>query len=307
MLNFLYKKLGFISTKETMTRWTTGICRANGMDIHYLRTGGDKPPVVLLHGLMTSGACWTPLARVLEEDYDVIMPDARGHGNSSVPNHGYYYDNLATDVLSLIEALKLTHLVLLGHSMGGMTAAVAASRNSQRLRGLVLVDPTFLTPERQQEVYTSDVATQHRHILGRSKEDFLAELRIRHHHRPLELIELFAEARFQTSLHAFEILTPPNPDYRQLITTLSVPTLLVIGGTGGIVSPALAAELAELNPYLKIAQIAEAGHAIPYDQPDRFSTITRNFLSEEREKTQSFRAEMNRAPFDLFSNRLINS
>ncbi len=262
-----------------MTKWTTGTCQANGIHIHYLRTGGEKPPVVLLHGLMTNGACWTPLARTLEADYDVLMPDARGHGNSSAPHEGYSYETLATDVLSLIEALKLTNPVLIGHSMGGMTAAVAASRNPQRLQGVVLTDPTFLTPERQREVYESDVAAQHRQILDRSKEDFLAELRMRHKHRPPELIELFAEARFQTSPHAFEILTPPNPDYRELITTLAIPTLLVIGGVGGIVSPMVATELARLNHRLKVTQIPEAGHGIPYDQPDRFSAVVKAFLA----------------------------
>lgn len=68
-----------------MSNWITGICQVNGINIHYLRTGGDKPPGVLLHGLMTSGVCWTPVARALESNYDVIMPDARGHGNSSAP------------------------------------------------------------------------------------------------------------------------------------------------------------------------------------------------------------------------------
>jgi len=63
-----------------MTGWTTGICKTNGIDVHYLRTGGDKLPVVLLHGLMLNGACWTPLARALENDYDVIMPDVGAMG-----------------------------------------------------------------------------------------------------------------------------------------------------------------------------------------------------------------------------------
>ncbi len=221
---------------------------------------------------------WIPLARALEEDYDVVMPDARGHGNSSAPNQGYSYNTLAADVLNLIEALSLTNPVLLGHSMGGMTAALAASRNPKQLRGLVLVDPTFLTPQRQREVHESDVADQHRRILDQSKEDFLAELRIRQKHRSSELIELFAQARFQTSIHAFEILTPPNPDYRQLINTLAIPALLVIGGVGGVVSPVVAAELARLNQRLEIAQIVEAGHGIPYDQPERFSAVIKAFL-----------------------------
>ncbi len=187
-----------------MTNWTTEICKANGINVHYTRTGGDKPPVILLHGLMTKGTCWTPLARALENEYDVIMPDARGHGNSSAPDHGYRYDDLAADVLSLIDELRLTNPVLIGHSMGGMTAAVVASLNPKRLRGLVLADPTFLTPERQREVYESD----------------------------LKLVEIFVQARFQTSIHAFDVLTPTNPDYMALINAIDVPSLLVIGDDG---------------------------------------------------------------------------
>lgn len=261
-----------------MNRWTTDTCKVNGINIHYLRTGGDKPSVVLLHGLMTNGACWTPLARELEEDYDVVMPDARGHGNSSSPNQGYSYNNLAADVLTLIEALRLTTPALIGHSMGGMTAAVAASQNPKQLRGVVLADPTFLTPQRQREVYESDVATQHRQILNRSREDFLADIQIRHSHRSQELIELFAQARFQTSIHAFEILTPPNPDYIHLVETLNIPSLLVIGDAGAIVSPVVAAKLARLNQYLEVVQIKDAGHGIPFDQPKRFSSIVKAFL-----------------------------
>lgn len=261
-----------------MAGWTTGTCQANGIDVHYLRTGGDKPPVVLLHGLMTNGACWTPLAQALEQEYDVVMPDARGHGNSSAPDHGYRYDDLAADVVSLIDELGLVTPVLLGHSMGGMTAAVVASRNPKRLRGLVLADPTFLTPQRQREVHESDVAEQHRRILNRPREDLLAEIRVRQSRRSQAVIELFAQARFQTSIHAFEVLTPPNPDYVPLINTIDVPSLLVIGDVGSIVSPEVAAELAGLNQHLEVVQIAEAGHGVPYDQPERFSAVIQTFL-----------------------------
>ena len=261
-----------------MTKWTTGTCQANGIDIHYFRTGGDKPPVVLLHGLTMNGACWTSLAQALEEDYDVIMPDARGHGNSSAPDQGYSYNTLAADVLSLVEVLRLTNPMLLGHSMGGMTAAIAATQNPKLMRRLILADPTFLTPQRQQEVYESDVAAQHHRILNGSREDFLTELRSRHCHRSPELIELFVQARFQTSIHAFDILTPPNPDYTQLICTLTTPSLLIIGGVKGVVSPVVAAELARLNQRLEVVQIEEAGHGIPYDQPERFSTVVKTFL-----------------------------
>ncbi len=149
-----------------MLSCTTGFCEANGITIHYLRTGGRKPPLVLLHGLTGNGACWTPLARSLGCEYDVVMPDARGHGNSSTPLHGYRYEDHAGDVIDLIQGLGLSAPILLGHSMGGMTATVVASLAAEMIRGVILVDPTFLSEQRQREVCDSDVVEQHRRLLS---------------------------------------------------------------------------------------------------------------------------------------------
>jgi len=176
-----------------MTNWRSGVCEANGINIHYLRTGGRKPPLVLLHGLTGSGACWIPLARALEGEYEVVMPDARGHGNSSTPLKGYRYEDHAGDVVGLIQGLGLVAPVLLGHSMGGMTAARVASQMATAVRGVILADPTFLSSQRQREVHESDVVEQHRRLLSLNKCDVLAQLRVRHPHRSSEFIELLAE------------------------------------------------------------------------------------------------------------------
>jgi pimeloyl-ACP methyl ester carboxylesterase len=263
-----------------MTTWSSGRCEANGIDVHYLRTGGAKPPVVLLHGLMGSGACWTPVARALERDFDVVMPDARGHGGSSAPDRGYQYDDLANDVIALIDALALARPVVLGHSMGGMTAAVVASRAADLVRGLVLVDPTFLEPARQREVYASDVAEQHRRTLALPKAELVAQARARHPGRSLELVELQAEARLRTCMAAFDVLAPPNPDYRDLVRAIDVPTLLVIGDASPVVTPEMATELRGTNARVRVAQIADAGHGLPFEQPAALSEVVAAFLRE---------------------------
>jgi N-formylmaleamate deformylase len=260
-----------------MTSWITGVCEANGINIHYLRTGGAKPPLVLLHGLMGSGACWSPLARSLEAEYDVVMPDARGHGNSSAPLHGYRYEDHASDVIELIRGLGLTAPILLGHSMGGMTAAVVASQVSSMIRGVILADPTFLSPEWQREVRDSDVAERHRRVLSLDKCDALAQARLRHTRRSSEIVELFADARQQTRMSAFDVLTPPNPEYHQLVSTIDVPILLVIGDNP-VVSLETARELQSLNSRIRVEKIQDAGHGVPYDQPERFGSVVRSFL-----------------------------
>ena len=262
-----------------MSTWNDGTCEANGIRVHYLRTGGAKPPVVLLHGLTGSGACWTPLARALERDFDVVLPDARGHGGSAAPPHGVRYDDLASDVVGLIRGLGLSRPVLLGHSMGGMTAAVVASRGAGLLRGLVLVDPTFLSPERQREVYASDVAEQHRRALGRSPSELVADARTRHPRRSREVLELQAEARLKTCVEAFEILAPPNPEYRDVVRAIDVPTLLVIGGST-VVTLDMATELRSINRLVRIEQVREAGHGLPFDHPDRLAEVVAAFLHD---------------------------
>ena len=179
--------------------------------------------MVLLHGLTGSGASWSPVARGLEGELDVVMPDARGHGRSSAPSDGYRYDELANDVIELVRRLELDHPIVVGHSMGGMTATVVASRAAGLLRGVVLVDPTFLSPERQREVYASDVVEQHRRILALGKAAVAADLAARHPHRSPEIVELLAEARSNTQLVAFDVLAPPNPDYREVVRAIEAP------------------------------------------------------------------------------------
>jgi pimeloyl-ACP methyl ester carboxylesterase len=257
--------------------WPTGTCRTSGVDIHYTRAGGSGSPVVLLHGLVASGACWTPLARALEDEYDVVMPDARGHGCSGAPLSAYTYDDHAADVIALIGELELRAPMLLGHSMGGMTAAVVANRAPALVRGLVLVDPTFLTPERQREVHGSDVAEQHRRLLGQSKGEVLAQLRSRHPHRSPELLEFIAAARLRTRLEAFAVLVPPMPDYRALMRDIDVPVLLVIGDRG-VVSLETARELEGINPRVRIEVLRDAGHGIPYDRPGPLQMMVKSFL-----------------------------
>ncbi len=261
-----------------MNGWSSSACKTNGIDIHYLRTGGDKPPLILLHGLTANGACWTALARSLEGEYDVIMPDARGHGESSVPGYGYRYEDHANDTAGLIKALKLPPPVLIGHSMGGMTAALTASLNPELIRGLILADPTFLSPKVQREVRDSDVADRHRRYLNMSQDDLAAEARAGHPDRSPETLELLARARLQTSMSAFDVLTPPNPDYMQLVSSIAVPSLLVFGDKG-VVSSFVAGEIQRINPKFQIEQIRDAGHGIHFDQPERFAAVVKSFLS----------------------------
>lgn len=234
--------------------WSRGTCRTNGIEVHYHRSGGRKPSLVVLHGLIGSGACLLPLVQGLDDHFDVILPDARGHGNSSAPETGYSYHDLAVDVAGLIDVLQLEAPVLAGHSMGGMTAAVAVGSLGVPISALVLIDPTFLSPEWQREVFESGVAEDHRQQLLSTRDELLDQARLKNAGRSAELVAHLVDARLQTSIGAFEVLTPPNPDWRELVGNIGAPMLLLIGDRG-IVSVETARELQSLNPLLHYEQI----------------------------------------------------
>ena len=258
--------------------WTRGICHARDASIHYLRLTSAGPSLILLHGLAGNAACWTPVVRALVPDFEVVMPDARGHGSSSTPLDAYRYDDHASDILCLIQSLGLKAPILVGHSMGGMSAALMAQRHGERLGGVILMDPTFLSPRRQREVFNSDVAERHRQLLRQSKDEILADLRTRQRHRSGEILELLADARLQTRLNAFDVLVPPNPEFHGIVSAIEVPTLILLGDSP-VVSIETARALQRLNPRVRVREIRNAGHGLPYDQPERCAEAIRLFAA----------------------------
>ncbi len=129
-----------------MPDWSDGYVTANTLKIHYYRTGGSKPPVVINHGAGDDGLCFTHVARQLEQDYDVILPDGRGHGKSSPGNQDYSSRQRVQDLAGLIGALKLEQPVVGGHSMGADTSMGLAADYPHLVRGIFLEDPPIILP-----------------------------------------------------------------------------------------------------------------------------------------------------------------
>jgi pimeloyl-ACP methyl ester carboxylesterase len=122
--------------------WTDGYVLANGIRIHYWRTGGNsKPVMVLAHGSSDDGLCWTNFAKEFTADFDIIMFDARGHGLSDPPMQGDPADAQAEDLAALIRELKLVKPIVMGHSMGSASAAWFAAKYPDVPRAVILEDP----------------------------------------------------------------------------------------------------------------------------------------------------------------------
>ncbi len=255
-----------------------GTVHTEGAILHYSRTGGNLPPLLLLHGLTGSGSCWRILAKTLQSRFDVIMPDARGHGQSSAPRHGYSYSHHAADTIELVDSLGLTAPFIAGHSMGGMTAALVARALNPAPRGLILLEPPFLTPKQQQEVRNGRAQKEHETLLQLPMENILADARTRHPHRTEEMIECVSTARAATCPEAFQVLDDEIPDYSTIMGDIASPVLLVLGEESPVLLSSTIENLRKCTRNIEITYIPNAGHGIHYDAPDLAAAAIQSFL-----------------------------
>jgi pimeloyl-ACP methyl ester carboxylesterase len=114
-----------------------------GVKLEVLDWGGSGRSVVLLAGLGNSAHVFDDFARKLAKEYRVFGITRRGYGGSSVPESGYTSDRLADDVVTVIDALKLTKPVIIGHSIAGLELSSLGSRHVDRVAGIVYLDAVF--------------------------------------------------------------------------------------------------------------------------------------------------------------------
>ena len=268
-----------------MDNWQENHVNANGLQLHYWRTGGDKPPLVLSHGITDNGLCWTRAARELESDYDIIMVDARGHGLSDKPEAGYTADDHADDLAALIEALALEQPRVLGHSMGARTTSTLAHKRPDLVSRIVLEDPPWrdLTPE---------LAVDNQHYMADWRESLAARKRLTTEQLIAEGHELnpgWADVEFgpwslaeqQVSLNVFGFRQRTMNAWKEIARELTVPTLPVTGDPelGAIVTPEVSKFVAGENSNIVVEQISGAGHNIRREQFDAFMRTVGTFLA----------------------------
>jgi pimeloyl-ACP methyl ester carboxylesterase len=117
--------------------WSEGDIIANNIRQHYYRTGGERPPLLLLHGFNEYGLTWLRVARELERDYDIIMLDARGHGHSEGIASGFSTPLLVEDVAEAIHVLQLDRPHIIGLSQGGTTVLHLAATYPHLVRSFI--------------------------------------------------------------------------------------------------------------------------------------------------------------------------
>jgi pimeloyl-ACP methyl ester carboxylesterase len=280
-----------------MRRWQSDVLEIDGRRLHYTRTGGDKPPLVLVHGFSEDGLVWTALAEALEDSYDVIMPDARGHGQSDAAETGFGPAELASDLRAIIGALGLDKPAVVGHSMGGMTAFALAGLYPD-IPGAILVEdgmPFEMRPRAAERAGARDgLRAYFNMIKGKNHGELMAWRRIQSPNWSETDVQTFADAKMRLNPQTLAPFVNPEAaasrahemappvDWPALLRQIRCPALLVTGdpALGALVSASDVAALQEQVPRLRVAHIADASHDVRRDQSGPFLTVISPFLAE---------------------------
>lgn len=101
----------------------------------------SAPPLLLLHGITSSGGTWNWLVPELAERYRVLRLDFRGHGESDRAPEQYSSPGYVSDAVAALEQVAARPAIVMGHSLGGATTAALAQRHPELLRAAVMEDP----------------------------------------------------------------------------------------------------------------------------------------------------------------------
>ncbi|QEC46541.1 alpha/beta fold hydrolase [Baekduia soli] len=257
---------------------TTTVTGAGGVPIA-VRTGGDGPSLVAVHGGMCDGRWWDPVRARLEADRTISTPDRRDHGASGHSSGPYALADEAQDLLAVLAATPAP-VDLVGHSYGGLVALEAALRGAP-LRAMVLYEPSIGDDDAMDGLLDRIEALVAEGEVDEAVGLLLTERMGMSPHRLAA-----AKVRPGWKQTAAHIGTLPRQGRtaagyvmdREALAALAVPTLVMVGDMSPAWRLEACRELAGLLPAGRLEVMERHGHLGPVDDPDGFAATVMDFL-----------------------------
>jgi pimeloyl-ACP methyl ester carboxylesterase len=258
---------------------------ANGIRINLLDRGRGDPAVVFLHYWGGSSHTWDWVISRLGDRYRSIAIDLRGWGESEAPPHGYGISDLADDAQGVIAALKLQNYVIVGHSMGGKTAQLLASRRPAGLLGLLLVAPSppspMILPDEQRAAVLH--AYDSRESIAYARDHILTALPLTDDQKERVIIDSLKGAPAAKQAWPNQAMAE---DIRPDVRRINVPTL-VLSGERDQVDPASTLRT-ELLPHISDSEmqiLPHVGHLAMLEDPETVAQAIQWFVGKLSNKS----------------------
>jgi pimeloyl-ACP methyl ester carboxylesterase len=254
--------------------------------------GDDRPAVLLLHGLLGRASHWAPVARRLSARFRVLALDQRGHGRSDKPEGPYDPEAYAADAVAAVEQLGLSPAVLVGHAMGALTGWQCAVRRPDLAAALVICDMRASavgeSGRREWEDWLAGWPVPFA-SLGDARRWFAAQDPWAEGPPEARAVrgDFFAEVMeeredgWRPVYSPRHLLASRDPWIRDAhwdeLARVGCPAL-VVRGPAGELGRAEAQEMVRVLPRGHYAEIADAGHLLPWDRPEAFCAAVEDFL-----------------------------
>jgi esterase len=247
--------------------------------------GGAGPPLAILHGLFGSGRNWASIAQRLAERHRVIAIDLRNHGASPWAETMDYRE-MADDVRSTLRGRGHDRFSLLGHSLGGKVAMVAALEDGAAIERLIVVDIAPVAYAARHLGYAQAmreldlVSIKHRSDADAALAPAIPDAA----ERAFLLQNLVLEdgrARWRLNLEAIEREMPRLVDFPAMPPGRAYqgPALFIAGSLSDYLRPEYEPTIRGLFPNAEIANIDNAGHWVHAEQPTAFLAVVEGFLN----------------------------
>ena len=269
-------------TARSATKGGTVKARINGIQMGYTDTGRGSP-ILLVHGYPLNRTMWDAQVSGLSQDFRVIAPDLRGHGESDAPTGTYSVDIFADDLRALLDHLNMQQVTLVGFSLGGYIAFAFQRKYASRLHALVLADtrPQADTPEGKQGRENTAQTVLKDGVAGVAQATaprMLAPATVQNHPNVVERVRsIMASTSVNGYVGDLRGLAE-RPDSTATLALISCPTLIVVGEQDAVTPPGDSQAMARAIKNTTLVTIPNAGHLSPMEQPQAFNDALRAFL-----------------------------
>ena len=242
----------------------------SAVPVHAIVTGrADGPVVVLSNSLGSTHRMWDAQIPALEAHFRVVRYDTRGHGDSPVPDGPYSIDDLADDLIALLDRLGVQRAHLVGLSLGGMTVMRVASRNPERVARIVLLCTGAQLPPTQ--AWTDRAALVREHgspaVAGAVVQRWLTPGYLDAHPNRRGAYEAMIGST-PTEGYAGCCEAIATLDLREELSTIAAPTLAIAGEDDPATPPVKLEEIVARIPDATLLRVAQAAHLANAEQPD---------------------------------------
>lgn len=246
---------------------------------------GEGTPLLILHGFLGMSDNWKTIGSKLaeEKNFQVHLVDQRNHGKSPhTDNHSY--ELIAEDVAAYCEQHSLSNIILMGHSMGGKTAMLAAANYPDLVKKLIVVDiaPKYYEPHHQQilEGLTAleDAKLESRKDADKLLSEFISE-------KPVRLFLLKNLNRTSKGDYCLKVNLQTLKDNIEEVgralpqdKSYSGPTLFIKGANSNYIKKEDREAIKNQFPEVEFKEIANAGHWVHAEKMNDFYAAVVEFL-----------------------------